>query len=367
MYLSYFSLHQKPFELLPNPDFLFMSDVHKKALTFLQYGLIEHTGFILFTGEVGTGKTTTIRRLLNKVSSEMTVATVFNTQVDSAQLLRMINDDFGLTSTTNDKAELLRDLNEFLIDQYALGKRCVLIIDEAQNLGLEQLEEIRLLSNLETAHAKLLQIILVGQPELRDKLGSADLIQLRQRILVHCHLSPLSVENVASYIYHRLEQSGNREALDWEKGTMELVHEATRGVPRLINILCDYILLDAFTKNQKSVDAESLDAILKHLDFETQFWAASTPKEQKKNEKTTEESQTAQPVLLAPATGAVLGQKWSGEEIDKLCDRMEKCAEMMQQSLVSLSQVMVLLSQTVVTEAEKKAEAKASSKSLWKK
>ncbi len=360
MYLSFFSLHQKPFELLPNPDFLYLSDVHKKALTFLQYGLMEHTGFILFTGEVGTGKTTTIRRLLGKVSADMTVATVFNTQVDSVQLLRMINDDFGLASSSNAKAELLRDLNEFLIAQYAAGRRCVLIIDEAQNLGLEQLEEIRLLSNLETAHAKLLQIILVGQPELRDKLSSADLIQLRQRILVHCHLSPLSAENVASYILHRLEQSGNRDALDWQKGTLELVHEATRGVPRLINILCDYILLDAFTKGQNVITFDDLETILTQLDFESQFWAATTSA---KEEPTPLAQQNPSPIREQHAQQAS-GATWTPEQVDGLCTRMQSCLDMMQQSLVSLSQLIVLLSQTVVTETEKKAQSKQNTENL---
>ncbi len=360
MYLSFFSLNQKPFELLPNPDFLFLSDVHKKALTFLEYGLMENTGFILFTGEVGTGKTTTIRRLLNKVSEELTVATVFNTQLDSAQLLRMINDDFGLASTSNDKADLLRELNDFLIAQYAAGRRCVLIIDESQNLGLEQLEEIRLLSNLETAHAKLLQIILVGQPELRDKLNSAELIQLRQRILVHCHLSPLNAENIASYIYHRLEQSGNRNALDWQEGTFERIHTATRGVPRLINILCDYILLDAFTKNQRFINYTNLEAILTHLDFETQFWASTVPKQPDENQAT----QNA-PLATAPAAPvAMQGNKWSAEEMDKLCDRMQTCVEMMQQSLVSLSQIIVLLSQSISVEATKSIDEKKISKSF---
>ncbi len=351
---------------MPNPDFLFLSDVHKKALTFLQYGLMEHTGFILFTGDVGTGKTTTIRRLLSKVSSDMTVATVFNTQVDSVQLLRMINDDFGLVSASNDKAELLRDLNDFLITQYAAGRRCVLIIDEAQNLGLEQLEEIRLLSNLETAHSKLLQIILVGQPELRQKLSSADLIQLRQRILVHCHLSPLSAENVASYIYHRLEQSGNRDALEWQKGTIELIHEATHGVPRLINILCDYILLDAFTKNHAVVSYDTLETILTHLDFENQFWAATQHKTQEnvvhENASVGTLAACPQEVALATHTGSSCSCgadiTASKQQVDALCQRMQSCLDLMQQQLVSVSQLIVLLSQNVAIEAEKQAQSR---------
>ncbi len=345
MYLSFFELQAKPFELLPNPDFLFLSDIHKKALTFLEYGLLQNTGFILFTGEVGTGKTTIIRKLLKKISDDITVATLFNTQLDSSQLIKMINTDFGIKSVGNDKAELLYELNEFLIDQYAAGQRSVLIIDEAQNLGLEQLEEIRLLSNLETNHSKLLQIILVGQPELRDKLASQELIQLRQRILVHSHLAPLSVTQVSSYIYHRLEQAGNRDAIEWRENSIEIVHKATRGIPRLINILCDYILLDAYTKSQRFTNDENMNILLKHLDFEAQFWGASDAKIIDKSVADEEVK------LLSSHEG-----KWSPQNIDKLCDNMQTCLNMMQQSLVSLSQIIVLLSQNIASTATEQRE-----------
>lgn len=277
MYLSHFSLKAKPFELLPDPSFMFLSDPHKKALTFLAYGLQEHTGFILFTGEVGTGKTTIIRTLLEKLPDDMVISKIFNTQLNSHELLRMINDDFGIESSSTKKADLLRELNDFLIEQYAQGRRSILIIDEAQNLGPEQLEEVRMLSNLETAQSKLLQIILVGQPELRDRLSSPELIQLRQRILVNCHLSPLIAEESSHYIMYRLEQAGNRKAIAWQAGTLDRIHAVTRGIPRLINILCDYILLDAFSNNRTDLGMEHLDTILENLDFENQFWPEAAP------------------------------------------------------------------------------------------
>lgn len=331
MYLSFFSLQLKPFELLPNPDFLFPSQAHRKALTFLEYGLQEHTGFVLFTGEVGTGKTTLIRRLLEKIPTTMTLAKVFNTQVSTNQLLRMINDDFGILSDSTDKADLLRELNDFLIEQYAAQHRAILIIDEAQNLGPDQLEEIRLLSNLETSHAKLLQIILVGQPELRDKLSSPDLIQLRQRILVHCHLSPLDQRETEEYILHRLELAGNRNALVWEAGTMERIHGATRGIPRLINILCHYILLDAFSRETREVSCASVQDILNHLDFEAQFWPVSGP---------------AQPAHgKAPARGA---SEETTAQLAASLEQLNKHLERMQESIGSLQQLFAILSKLLL-------------------
>ena len=166
MYESFFQLRKKPFELVPDPDFIYLSRSHKKALTYLDYGIRERAGFILLTGDVGSGKTTLIRDLLNKKYERVVLCKVFNTRVSSEQLLSMINDDFGLPVAGRDKVSLMRDLNDFLLEQYAAGKQPILIIDEAQNLAADLLEEIRMLSNLESAHQKLLQIVLVGQPEL---------------------------------------------------------------------------------------------------------------------------------------------------------------------------------------------------------
>lgn len=272
MYTEYFQLRTKPFELLPNPDFLYPSKAHKKAIAYLEYGLRERAGFILLTGEVGAGKTTLIRDLLKRNTGDMLLSKIFNTRVDAVQLVTMINDDFGLETEAKDKVTMLRELNEFLIEQYAMRKRPVLIIDEAQNLSMELLEDIRLLSNLETDNAHLLQIILVGQPELRDRIRSPKLIQLRQRILVSCHLAPLSAEETREYIYHRMEKAGNSDALQWDEGVLEALHNATRGIPRLVNILCDYVLLDAYAAERKNVNVEILEDLLSTMDFERQFW-----------------------------------------------------------------------------------------------
>lgn len=267
MYSQYFGLREKPFELLPNPGFLYPSRVHRKALAYLEYGLRERSGFILLTGEVGSGKTTIIRNLLKRDLRKTVLSKVFNTRVDSTQLISMINDDFGLEVGGRDKVAMLRDLNEFLIDQFAAGNKAVLIIDEAQNLTSELLEEVRMLSNLETDSAKLLQIILVGQPELKKTLNSPSLRQLRQRILVQTHLAPLTVDEVAEYVLYRLERAGNRNAVRWGEGALQEVHVATQGIPRLINILCDYLLLDAFSDERMSIGLENVRSVVDEIDF----------------------------------------------------------------------------------------------------
>ncbi|MFV0348176.1 MAG: AAA family ATPase [Halodesulfovibrio sp.] len=242
MYCEHFGFSTKPFELLPNPAFLYLSRTHSKALTYLRYGISEGTGFVLLTGEVGSGKTTLVRELIKNHLGGIKLAKVFNTKVDSTQLLSMIVEDFGLDPAGRDKTALIRMLNDFLIEQYAERKRCVLIIDEAQNLSGELLEEVRLLSNLETEQGKLLQIVLVGQPELKE------------------------------YILCRFERAGNRNALDISDDALDMVHRVTRGTPRLVNILMDYVLLDAFGNGTTVATEQTVGEIIEDLDFERQFW-----------------------------------------------------------------------------------------------
>jgi putative secretion ATPase (PEP-CTERM system associated) len=241
-------------------------------MTYLDYGIKARTGFILITGEIGSGKTTIIRDLIKKKIPKVVLSKVFNTKVSSEQLISMINDDFGLPVQGKDKIELLRDLNEFLIKQFAKGTQPILIIDEAQNLSPELLEEVRMLSNLETNQAKLLQIILVGQPELKRILTSPDMLQLRQRININCHIQPLNEEETREYILHRLEKAGNRQAAVFSPEAVALVHVQSRGVPRLINIICDFFMLSMFSAETKTIDGATAREILKELDFEQQFW-----------------------------------------------------------------------------------------------
>lgn len=276
MYEHYFQLARKPFDLLPNPDFLYPSKSHSRALSYLDYGIRERMGFILLTGEVGSGKTTLIRNLIRKNLGSVVISKVFNTRVDSEQLIAMINDDFGLPVQNRDKITMLRDLNEFLIDQYVRGRQPVLIIDEAQNLAHDQLEEIRMLSNLETDNSKLLQIILVGQPELRQTIASDSMVQLRQRISINCHLTPLSLSETGQYVLHRLDKAGNRSAVIFTSETIQIIFTYSRGIPRLINIICDFILLAAFAEGTTTVDAPLVQDIIGDLDFEHHFWGSES-------------------------------------------------------------------------------------------
>ena len=279
MYESFFNLKSKPFDLLPNPEFLFPSKSHKRALTYLDYGIRERTGFILLTGEIGSGKTTIIRDLINKRHERVILSKIFNTRVDFDQLIAMVNDDFNIPIEGKDKIALLRDLNDFLIDQYARGNKPTLIIDEAQNLTADLLEEIRMLSNLETDDAKLLQIILVGQPELRKTLAMPGLLQLRQRISIYCHIHPLTRPEVEEYILHRLEVAGNREAVRFSGESIDIIFTYSRGIPRLINIICDFLMLSAFAEETTDIDKELVQDIIGDLDFENQYWTNGLPEE----------------------------------------------------------------------------------------
>jgi putative secretion ATPase (PEP-CTERM system associated) len=278
MYQSFFNLTSKPFDLLPNPYFLYLSKSHKRALTYIDYAIRERAGFILVTGEIGSGKTTLIRSLINRHHESIVLARVFNTRVSSEQLMSMINDDFDIAEkNVVEKTALLRNLNEFLIEQYAKGNKPVLIIDEAQNLTPETLEDVRMLSNLETDNAKLLQIILVGQPELRQTLALPSLMQLRQRICFHCHIQPLKQEEVGEYILHRLEIAGNRQAVLFSPLAIDTIWKYSRGIPRLINIICDFLMISAFAEEKKQIDEEMVLDITGDLDFENQYWSSSMP------------------------------------------------------------------------------------------
>lgn len=279
MYEKFFSLRTKPFDLVPNPDFIYPSHTHNKAMNYLDYGIREKIGFMLLTGEVGSGKTTLIRDLIKKIHPRVNLAKVFNTKVSAGQLLAMINDDFGLDIEGKDKVMLLRDLNDFLIEQYAQGCHSVLIIDEAQNLDANLLEEVRMLSNLETDRTKLLQIILVGQPELKRTLARPEIRQLRQRISISCHIYHLTKEETEEYILHRLEVAGNRQAVKFSEGAVDVIHGFARGVPRIINITCDFILLTACAEETREITQELVNDVIFSLDADGGYWGDDESRE----------------------------------------------------------------------------------------
>ena len=278
MYTSFFGLKSKPFQLTPDPEFLFLSSAHRKALTYLEYGIVSDSGgFILITGEVGTGKTTAIRSMMKGLKEDVIFSRINNTRLTSDQLLVMINDDFGLDTKDRDKTQMLRDLTDFLIEQYGKRRKSVLIIDEAQNLSPELLEEIRLLSNLETDKSKLLQIIIAGQPELRKILATPELRALRQRIAVSCNINPLTRQETEKYIYHRLAIAGNSEAVIFQDGDIDLIHNFSRGIPRLINIVCDFLLVSAFIEKTKEISLDMVKDVISDLEKENRYWQDEIP------------------------------------------------------------------------------------------
>jgi general secretion pathway protein A len=268
MYTSFFGFTCKPFQLSPDPEFLFMSRGHKRALTFLNYGMADNAGFILVTGEIGVGKTTILRSMIKKIPQDVKLARINNTKVTSDQLISMINEEYGIDTKGDDKTRMLSKLTDFLISQYAAGGRSMIIIDEAQNLSPDLLEEIRLLSNLETDKSKLLQIILVGQPELDVTLSSPGLEQLRQRIAINTHINPLSLEETEAYIRHRLKIAGNEEGVTFQPGVVETIYDFSKGVPRLINMICDFTLLAAFVDNTKTIDLGLMKETIRELAVE---------------------------------------------------------------------------------------------------
>lgn len=261
MYEDFYGFTEKPFQIVPNPEYLYKSQKHKAALTYLEYGLSENVGFLLLTGEVGSGKTTIIQYMLNKLGSESEVAVIFNTNVSGYQLLGLILSEFELAPPSRNKAAALDILNQFLVEKYAQKKKVLLVIDEAQNLNTGALEEVRMLSNLHTANEALLQIMLVGQPELLKKLRRPELLQLSQRIGVNFHLEGLPREEVGDYIAYRLQKAGGRPDLFTEKAK-EMIYELSGGIPRSINLLCQAALVYGFADEARMISKDTIDLII---------------------------------------------------------------------------------------------------------
>lgn len=265
MYNNFFGFREGPFQLVPNPAYLFLSRSHEETMANLNYAIYQGEGFVEITGEVGTGKTTLCRAFLEKIENETEAAYIFNPKLDSIQLLKAINDEFGIRSDKNTIKDLIDVLNIFLMKKKASGKNVVLIIDEAQNLSNEVLEQLRLLSNLETNQSKLLQIIMVGQPELKDKLDSHELRQLGQRINVSSHLLPLTAKETIEYVQHRLHIASRKPGTKFTRLAFYFIYKFSRGIPRLINIICDRSLLTAYSLDQHKITAGIVRSSIREL------------------------------------------------------------------------------------------------------
>jgi len=266
VYLEYYRLTEPPFTITPNPRFLFYSDKHREAFNHMLYGIRERKGFVQLTGEVGAVKTTLCRALLEQLGDNFSTAVILNPALDTDVLIKAIAMEFGLEVKGADRFEATLIINDFLLRQMSEGRETVLIIDEAQDLTNELLEQVRLLSNLETDDRKLLQIVLMGQPELRDRLNDHGLRQLRQRITVRYHLNPLRRTEVAQYVHHRLKVSGAKGAPRFTQAAFWRIYRYSKGIPRLVNAICDKALLAGFVEQREKIDYRLIGRAIRELE-----------------------------------------------------------------------------------------------------
>ncbi len=268
MYKHFFGLKENPFNVNPDPRYLFLTDNIQEALACLTYGIQTRKGFILLAGEVGTGKTTLLNKLLDWLRQEhVATAFVFNPRLSVTQFFDFMMADFGIACETRIKSQMLLALNHWLLERYRAGQRAVLVVDEAQNLSAEMLEEIRLLTNLETSTEKLLQIVLCGQPELLQRLAQPDLRQLRQRITLRAKTRPLTLEETRGYIAERLRIAGGAMDQIFSAQAAEALHRHSCGIPRVINLLAEHALIHAFAEQEKPVSAATVEAVAQDTEF----------------------------------------------------------------------------------------------------
>jgi general secretion pathway protein A len=267
MYLEHYGLLRQPFEMTPDPSFLVLGETHREGLATLVYGVRARKGFLLLTGEVGTGKTTLLHALLSQLDAKTASAFIFNPRLQALDFFRMVLDEYGIAEPCVTKADFLMALNRFLIDRLEKNQPVLLIVDEAQNLTPELLEEIRLLSNLETSTSKLIQIMLVGQPELRGMLARPELRQLRQRIVLRHHLRPFDAEECEAYVQERLRLAGHTGKEVFDRGALREIFALTGGVPRLVNALCDSALLLGFARDRQTLGRAEVHEAARDLDL----------------------------------------------------------------------------------------------------
>jgi general secretion pathway protein A len=265
MYQEFYGLRERPFALTPDPQFFYLSENHWTAIESLLYGINQREGFMVLTGDIGTGKTTLCRALLEKLGKDVKTAVIFNSFLTEKELLKSILQDLGLPSKRMSNKEMIDQLNGFLIDRLSQGENVTLIIDESQNLSIPVLERIRMLSNLETEKEKMLQIVLLGQLELEQKLQSDQLRQLNQRITIRYRLLPLTRAETESYIHHRLLVAGAKGSVTFSKAALDEIYQFSRGTPRLINLLSDRALLGGFVAQTPQIDREIVNKAKKSL------------------------------------------------------------------------------------------------------
>ncbi len=279
MYKSFYQLQSNPFGTSPDPRFLYMMPHTREALACLEYGISAHKGFIVLTGEVGTGKTTLLRRALASFDqAQVYTSFVFNPQLETLDFLEFVLSDFGLTPESRTKSGMLIQLNRWLIERYRNRETCVIVVDEAQGLSLELLEEIRLLTNLETSSEKLVQIVLSGQPEFEDKLRLPALRQLRQRVALWSRTQAITLTQTSAYIVQRLSVAGTDRKI-FSDDAVSAVHRASRGIPRVINLICEHALIVGYVDQLDQISETVIQSIAKDLDLETQPFIVASAQE----------------------------------------------------------------------------------------
>ena len=322
MYTKFFGLKQRPFVLTPDPEFLYLSKVHDLAITHLEYGIVQNVGFLALTGDVGAGKTTLLKYLFEKIKDSLDIAMLFNTNLDPHAFLEMLVKEFELKPRSSAKSDLFDSLAQHFIQQYSKGNRCVIIVDEAQNLPDETFEELRMLSNLEAGNEFIVQIILVGQPQLRDRLLHPALAQLAQRISVHYHLTPLPQNEVKDYIEHRLKVAGYLgKAPLFDENAVEHIAAVSKGVPRIINSVCDACLTYAYADDTKCINKAIVEKVIEDNEL---LQAFIRPKSADSQHKQTQTSPVAlQPNELQAIRDTLVKLAGKVEALDKRIDALE--------------------------------------------
>jgi general secretion pathway protein A len=311
MYKDFFGLKANPFNVNPDPRFLFLTRHTEEALACLTYGIQSRKGFVLLTGEVGTGKTTLLNKLMEWLRvQQVATAFIFNSQMNVPQFLEYMMADFGIPCDSKSKSQILLKLYNWLLDRYRAGETAVLIVDEAQNLSDEVLEEIRLMTNLETFTEKLLQIVVVGQPELEQKLKQPNLRQLRQRLTLRAKTHPLTLEETRAYVAQRLRIAGSNGQQIFDPEALALIHRYSAGIPRVVNLICEHCLVSAFVDHEKVIRSSVVEAVARDFDLgETSI---------------SNKAATAQPTVLTTPSGEKLDLVAALKTLVTLADRLRE-------------------------------------------